>query len=1115
MAFITNKDQILDCVSLDEVIRLKLPHLKRAGANLTGKCPWHDEASGSFSFSPVKKVFKCFGCGKSGAYPAQFLRHYDNVSFLDALHQLSKIGGVKIEYDASVDIEEYNKVSAEKLGLKKTIRETMRVAHSFLLSQSKTLEDYAGKSWDEDTIDTFQIIVVGKDSPLSNSDLDKDNLKLAGLIKSKEGKDNYRDHYFNRILYPVFDCTTLKIDQKEVVAQDVVTYNGRALHWKKGDKFGKYINSANSEISKHLFGYAQAYPFIKRENKAYLVEGPTDMMALWQLGVRNVVARLGSSFTAEQANLLAYICDHVVIIPDNDPAGEKSILSTAEMLISANQLQVSVLPLRTVTIDPDIEGDEIQTYVAPKGCDVYDFVNQNLNSNYLNRWFDYHEKLTSDVVDYIVKRTLGDNPNEFTKVAAIQAAASLIQRITSDTTRELYIKSTSSNIPGGNINIVRSALKEVAKEDDGIKLDADQKKDKGEYGLYVKNNKLYNFSNKEIADFHVESLYLIHHEDKAHRLIRMTNFQGKKKMLILPQQSFTNIGEFKVFSESNGEFLFYGTADEYTKVRKRAYRNVPDAYMVDVLGFHRASGCFIFSNGVVKPDGSFKPTNDYGVVDFTTSDEKEFHFYLPIFSNVIDERTRNDDDDLFERAFVYPYQIKAPNGCPTDLSTFGNLWNKCWGHSGVTAYCFYLATVFRDIVKVPYNSFPLMNLFGKTNSGKSQMGDMLTCMFHKFIPPTHCETSTDAAYYRTPMKAENVIIQLEEYAEDLPKRRREFLKDAWDGRAREIADKQSTSKTKQAQIKSAILYTGETPPGGAASLVNRSTTENLKIKEVAEEVLTLSNNLRKWGRQGHLVPITAQLHSYRKVFEDGFLESLDYARKELKMRTIDIDVTDRILHNHALLLASYIAVSRIVVDERAIEMPYKLTSVIELMVSRIEDQVILTKGAEELTDWWDTILFLINKGELTENFYNVEPGSTMKVVAKGNQQKEVEVPIDHPVLYISLPFAYQMYTLTGQSKEKKSKAFIQSYLEESPAFVGIRKAKRCGEKVHRCHAFDLTKMPGFEFKYTGSNAHLNLEKKAHDVADTAPNPEDDLRPKVEQQSIAFNKPNGSGDDVPF
>lgn len=1112
MAFITNEEQIKKSASLDDVIRHKLPNIKRAGNNLKSCCPWHEESTPSFSYSPLKKVFKCFGCGKAGAHATQFLMHYDNVSYYDALHQLAKIGGVKVQYDESIDSKEYAKKTAEKLQLEKALSEVRRVAHNLLKEKSVRLEDYAGKIWTEEVVDTFDIIVVGKDQLLSKSDLNKEHLKLAGLIKKVEGKGKYRDHYFDRILYPVFDCNKIKIVNKEIVAEDIVTYNARARSWKKGDKYAKYLNGADSELANHLYGYHIALPYIKEAGFAYLVEGPTDAIALHQMGVRNVVASMGCGLSEAQATLLSYVTNHVVIIPDNDTAGKAAVIATAEQLMK-KQLQVSVLPLQTITIDPELEGDEIRSYVAFDKMDIYDFLEKNTISSYnLHKWWSYEEKMTVDVVDYIIHNTLGDSPTEFDKVAAIQSAASLIQHIESDTTRELYIKSTSSRIPGGNINIVKSALKELASNnDDDIELTEEQKRDKTMYGLYVKDHRLYNWSNTEIADFHVESLYLIYQEDKAHRLIQMTNYLGKKKTLILPQQAFTNIGEFKVFAESQGEFVFEGSGEEYTKIRKRAYKNVPDAYMVDVLGFHKSSGCFIFSNGLVMPDGKFKPTNEYGVVDFKTDSEKEFHFYLPIFSNIIDENKRNDDDDLFERAFIYPYQIEAPKGCPTTITDFGKQWKDCWGEAGVTAFCFYLATVYRDIVKIPYNSFPLMNLYGKTNSGKSQMGDMLTCLFHKYIPTTHCETSTDAAFYRTPMKACNIIIQLEEYAEDLPKRRREFLKDAWDGRAREIADKQSDSKTKQSQIKSAILYTGETPPGGAASLVNRSSTENLKIKKVPEEVLTLSNNLRKWGRDGHLVPVTAELHSYRSNFEEGFLDTLDYARKELKSRTKNLDVTDRILNNHALLLASYLTINRI----NVVTVPYPLIYVIDVMVARIEEQVILTKGAEELTDWWDTILFLINKRELTEDFYAVESGGTMKVIDKGSKEKEIKTPIDHPMVYLNLSFAYKMYALSGQSQDKKSKAFIQSYLEESNAFIGIRKAKRCGTKVHRCHVFDLTKMPGFEFKYTGSYAHLNLENREHEMSDNTPAPEDDLRPRVEQQSMEFNKPNGSGDDVPF
>lgn len=313
--------QIREANPIVEVIGSYIP-LKQAGKNFRALCPFHSEKAPSFYISPEKGLYHCFGCEKSGNV-FTFLMEYNKLTFFQAVKFLGERAGIHIEFteDKNRALHEVNKFAAS-------------LYHLELLG-SKGLP---GRKWleyreiKEETVNTFMLGYAPGESVIYKSakskGMDLKNFEALGLVAKIES--GYRDKFKHKIIFPI---------------------RGR---WGKILGFGtrvldksepKYINSPESLIFKKgniLYGLYEVRNYLKEY--AILVEGYTDLLTLYQSGMRNVVANLGTSLTLAQARLLKLHVPKVVIMYDSDPAGRKAAERAIDILIEAG-LDVSVFSL--------------------------------------------------------------------------------------------------------------------------------------------------------------------------------------------------------------------------------------------------------------------------------------------------------------------------------------------------------------------------------------------------------------------------------------------------------------------------------------------------------------------------------------------------------------------------------------------------------------------------------------------------------------------------------------------------------------------------------------------------------------------------------------------------
>ena len=314
--------------------------LQRKGSSYFGLCPFHNEKSPSFSVSPSKQMYYCFGCG-AGGNVFTFLMEYENYSFMEALRVLADRAGIQLPQ------QEYSQEAKEQADLKATLLEVNKLAAKYYYYQlrrengAQGMAYLTGRELSEETINRFGLGYSDKFSNdlyryLKSKNYSDEILRQSGLFNVDERRGMY-DKFWNRVIFPIMD-----------VNNRVIGFGGRVM----GDAKPKYLNSPETKIfdkSRNLYGLNIART--SRKKNLIICEGYMDVISMHQAGFNNAVASLGTALTSQQASLLKRYTDEVLIIYDSDEAGVKAALRAIPMLKTAG-LATKVINLKPYK-DPD------------------------------------------------------------------------------------------------------------------------------------------------------------------------------------------------------------------------------------------------------------------------------------------------------------------------------------------------------------------------------------------------------------------------------------------------------------------------------------------------------------------------------------------------------------------------------------------------------------------------------------------------------------------------------------------------------------------------------------------------------------------------------------------
>lgn len=352
--------KILDTARIEDVVG-DFVNLKKNGSILKGLCPFHNERTPSFVVNPNKNIFKCFGCGVGGD-SVSFVMELEKMTFPEALRYLAQKYHIEVEevYTSNEDVQEKND--------KESLLIALNYAAKFYQTQLTETEDgkaiglsyFKERGFLEDTISTFQLGYAPDSFDAFYHQAIKDGfnpevLLKAGLIKEKNGK--HYDFFRDRVMFPISN-----------VSGKVVAFGGRMLKSSKPENPNvynpKYINTAETDVyhkSQILYGISQAKSDIRKLDVCYLVEGYTDVISLYQAGIKNVVASSGTALTKEQVQLVKRFTGNIVILYDGDAAGIKAALRGLDIVLEQGMnVKLVLLP----------DGDDPDSFVKRNGTDA-------------------------------------------------------------------------------------------------------------------------------------------------------------------------------------------------------------------------------------------------------------------------------------------------------------------------------------------------------------------------------------------------------------------------------------------------------------------------------------------------------------------------------------------------------------------------------------------------------------------------------------------------------------------------------------------------------------------------------------------------------------------------
>ncbi len=423
----TSLDEIKSRIDIEDVIS-DFVSLKRKGQNLWACCPFHDEKTPSFSVSPAKGIYKCFGCGKAGD-AIEFIKEIEGLNYIEAMRYLAKKYGITLEEEETPE-----------LLAQQSLRESLFIVlgfardyfHRLLLKETEGrsigLSYFKERGYNEQVIKDFELGYSldrwdGLLNEARENGFDIDTVEKAGLIIRKDGKTY--DRFRGRVIFPIHNITG-----------KVIAFGARTL---KADKGAKYINSPETEVyqkSKVLYGLHQARHAIRQQDNCYLVEGYTDVISLHLSGVANVVASSGTSLTDQQINLIRRYTNNITVLFDGDAAGIKASLRGIDMILASGaHVRVVEFP----------QGEDPDSYSRKLGTDQFKSFLDSKHTDFIT----YKTQLfLSEASDDPIKR-----------VETIKEVVRSIGKIPDALQRAVYIKQSSGQLEVDESLLIRELNK--------------------------------------------------------------------------------------------------------------------------------------------------------------------------------------------------------------------------------------------------------------------------------------------------------------------------------------------------------------------------------------------------------------------------------------------------------------------------------------------------------------------------------------------------------------------------------------------------------------------------------------------------------------------------------
>ena len=410
-------DKILDAAQIVDVVS-EFVTLRKSGVNYKGLCPFHDDRNPSFMVSPAKNICHCFVCGKGGT-PAGFLMEHEQITYPEALRWLAKKYNIEIVEKELTDEERQEQNERESMFIvnewaKDWFHQTLKndpdgIAIGKQYFRSRGIRD--------DIIEKFQLGYSPQKRDALALAAKKAGYKAEFLVKTGLCIENERglyDRYAGRAIFPWLN-----------VSGKVVAFGGRVLDSRTKGVAQKYVNSPDSDIyhkERELYGIYQAKKAIVKEDRVFMVEGYTDVIAMHQAGVENVVANSGTALSIYQIKMLRRFTQNITLLYDGDEAGIHAAMRGTDMLLA--------------------EGMNVKVLLLPDGDDPDSFARKH-STEELKRYIEEHQE---DFISFKTHLTVEGVSDPVKRSEAISGIVKSISVIPDAILRSTYLSDLSSRL---------------------------------------------------------------------------------------------------------------------------------------------------------------------------------------------------------------------------------------------------------------------------------------------------------------------------------------------------------------------------------------------------------------------------------------------------------------------------------------------------------------------------------------------------------------------------------------------------------------------------------------------------------------------------------------------
>lgn len=1041
-------------VKVEELIP-KIHDVKKAGANFKGKSPFNpDDQTPSFVISPSKNIWKCFSTGFGGYGPVSFVMQKESLEWIKAIKFVAQKANITLieEVLTPEQQEEHNKFD----GYKSMVEWSNKVfANNFskLESSHWAKQNLEKRKFSDETITKFHIGYASPDFHQLHKRFKEaakvDDAVELGLVAFKPPR--YFDFFIDRIIFPIHN------PQGRIIG-----FGGRKSNDEAVADFPKYLNSPDTPLySKYkvLYGLYQATSAIVKSNRAYLMEGYTDVMAFHNRGVDNAVATCGTALTMEHCKLLKRLCSHVVVVRDGDKAGMKAAYSDMDLLLGCG-FKVSVVEMANGE-DPDDLAQQ-----QPK----------------------LQEYLMDNTLDALLWKSVRlydscEGPDDIT--AAADAVCESLIHIADPIKRKEYIKECGKKLKISAKDLTTkvtliSNLKE--KNEKRERLSGDQElmrmqsmgfPDDGDLQQFKRDGFVYSKTEKAIyfksasefffkgSNFVTEPLFhIISSKDEGKRIIEFTNNINETGVVDFTNKEISSYTLFqeKIVDRYNFTFEASVTANHFKQFRNKLLYSFDKAYEFTTLG-QQPEGFFAFANGVVLKDGTFREVNEYGIVqvkdqDFNKEGDKIDLFYSPSCSKV--NLGNRDDDDNYEgvRSFVYKES-------PINFSQWMDIMVKIYGKKAYTGIAFSMAAIFRDIIVDQYGFFPHLFLTGQKQSGKTTFSESLTNIFTPGQKGFDLNSGSVVGFFRRVSRISNIVLALEEYHDsNIVEIKFQTLKQAYDDRARETGVASGDKKTKLDRIKTAcIILSQYMSVRDDNSLSSRSITEHFIERVYSVEEKLAYAELKQYEREG-LTSMLIDLLKHRDAIKAELTPVINELNKSLLEKFGKDDYMERMLNNFIAIMAPV----KILFNKFAF--PFTWKAFYNHCLDAIQESSSMISETEGTAKFWQTLSYLVDRRILKIDIdFKIEIKTSFSVY-KGKKEgaalyEEIVNKNGDDILFLRLNKVHQDY-VEAVSKRKNEEPIgestLKGYFKSKPYFIGSVKGLSFANGSSSCYAFNYTMM---------------------------------------------------------